>query len=123
MGIFLISLKVLSSIEVEQQESRNQNLNRGCWWKEKIGVERESHWSLEEECCDKQETLNSWRWLLSRNMKELLVKAKEGGVDFKSVSSIVLLSVFSQRHLEIILNMKEQTSVPICLKDYSVAKN
>ena len=56
-------------------------------------------------------------------MKELLVKAKEGGVDFKSVSSIVLVFVLSQRHLEIILNMKEQTSVPICLKDYSVAKN
>ena len=56
-------------------------------------------------------------------MKEMVVKGKEGGVDFKSASGIVLLSVLSQRHLEIILNMNEQTSVPICLKDYSVAKN
>ena len=56
-------------------------------------------------------------------MTKLVVKGKEGRVDFKSVSGIVLLSVLSQRQLEIILNMKEQTSVPICLKDYSVAKN
>ena len=55
-------------------------------------------------------------------MRELGVKGKEDGVDFKSVSGIVF-TVFSQRHLEIILNVKEQTLVPVCLKDYSVAKN
>lgn len=33
-----------------------------------------------------------------------------------------LLSVLSQRHIEIIFNVKEQTLVSNCLRDYSLAK-